>query len=130
MRNKIAIILLFMSWPVCLINRIWNKAPDRVVNWTLFEKDAFEDFRWYITQSELAVSAIFVLVSVIVMKQKTRNYKIVLWALFWVSMIDVVNYWLWFRRNEYALTLEGLIMLTATYIILTHDSKRTNEKTR
>lgn len=124
MRNTIALILLFLSWPVCLIHRYWNNAPIRSVSWILFDKTVNQDFRWYMVYSELMISALFVLLSFLIIKVKTRKLQVVLWALFWVSIVDIANYVLFFRRNEIALTVEGLIMFIGAILIFKHDTTR------
>jgi|GEM_PF-5134141 len=132
MRNRIAIMLIFLSWPVCVIHRVWNKMPLTNAKWIVFDKTVIQDFRWYYVYSELWISALFVLISFIITQRKTRNLQIALWGVFWVSIVDIVNYWLFFRRNELMLTLEGLIMFVAAIIIFKNDntaSKSNHAKT-
>jgi len=129
MRNRIALVLLFLSWPVCVVHRIWNNDPERKVSWIVCDGSVFQDFRWYWVYNELWLSAFLVLAAFLVMTRKTYAIRITLWALSLVSLVDIVNYWLWFRRNEPALTLEGLIMLIAAITIITHASKSGHEKT-
>lgn len=117
MRNHIAVVLLFLSWPVCVVHRIWNNSPERSVQWIVLDKTVNQDFRWYWVYNELWVSAALVLAAFLVMTRKTRAIRIVLYALLIVAMIDIVNYWLWFRRNEWALTVEGLVMFNAAILI-------------
>jgi len=132
MRNRIAVILIFLSWPVCVVHRIWNNVPLANVKWIVFDKTVNQDFRWYCVYSELWISALFVLISFIITRRKTRNLQIALWGVFWVSIVDIFNYWLFFRRNELMLTLEGLIMFVAAIIIFKNDntaSKSNHAKT-
>jgi hypothetical protein len=68
--------------------------------------------------NELWLSALFVLVAFTISKGKTMAMTILLRALMIMSVVDIVHYWLWFRRNEYVLTLEGLIMIASTAIIV------------
>jgi hypothetical protein len=70
------------------------------------------------------ISALFVLLSFLIIKVKTRKLQVVLWALFWVSIVDIANYVLFFRRNEIALTVEGLIMFIGAILIFKHDTTR------
>ena len=118
MRNRVATILLFLSWPVCVIHRIWNSEPLREVSWIRYDRSVSQDFRWYWVYNELWLSALFVLVAFTISKGKTMAMTILLRALMIMSVVDIVHYWLWFRRNEYVLTLEGLIMIASTAIIV------------
>lgn len=117
MRNRVSVILLFFSWPVCIVHRIWNNDPERYVQWIVYDRSVNQDFRWYWVYNELWISALLVLVAFLVMTRKTKPIRISLWALIMVAIVDIVNYWLWFRRNETALTIEGLIMLSAAILI-------------
>lgn len=117
MRNRIALILLFFSWPVCVVHRMWNNRPVEKVQWIVFDKTVEQDFRWYWVYNELWLSAILVLAAFLMMKRKTRSIRIALWALCLVSVEDIINYWLWFRRNEPVLTIEGLTMFMAAILI-------------
>lgn len=117
MRNRISLILLFLSWPVCVVHRVWNNRPVEKVQWIVFDKTVDQDFRWYWVYNELWLSAAMVLAAVLIMTRKTRPIRITLRALCLVSAVDIVNYWLWFRRNEVALTIEGAIMFIAAILI-------------
>jgi hypothetical protein len=128
MRERIALGLIFLSWPVCIVNRFWQSAPFHPVRWIIFDKTVIQDFRWYMVYDELWLSAFFVLLAFLICRKKTRNLQIALWSVFWVSIVDIVNYWLWFRRNEMALTFEGIIMLIGAILILKHESIHHNEK--
>lgn len=116
-------ILLFLSWPVCIIHRIWNNDPITPVRWIIFDKTVEQDFRWYWVYNELWLSAILVIAAMLIIKIRTRTIILLLWALFCISIVDIVNYWLWFRRNELALTLEGLIMIVFSAIIFIKSRK-------
>ena len=111
MRNRIAILLLFLSWPVCVIHRYWNNAPLKAVQWIVFDKSVNQDFRWYFVYNELWLSAVFVLLAALIWTRKTRTIRLLLWANLLISAIDIVNYWLFFRRNEIMLLGEGCVML-------------------
>jgi hypothetical protein len=119
----VAAILLWLTWPVCLVNRIWNNAPFKPVKWIIFDKTVDQDWRWYLVYNELWLSAFFVILAMLIMKYRTHTIILLLWALFFVAIVDIVNYWLWFRRNEIALGLEGLIMVAFSAIIFTKSQK-------
>ena len=117
MRNIIALVMLFLSWPVCLINRIWNNAPERRVSWILCDETVNQDFRWYIVQNELWLSSTLVIAAFLIAESFTRDMRVMLAGLLIVSGIDIVNYWMYFRRSENLLFLEGLVMFSAMAII-------------
>jgi hypothetical protein len=130
MRNRVALMLLFLSWPVCLINLYWKNDPKRTVRWICYDYQwgtpVSQDFKWYIVQNELWLSATLVLLAFLIAKSKTKSIRIMLRGLLLVSIVDIVNYWLWFRRNEQALIFEGMIMLWVAILIIKHESTRTS----
>lgn len=129
MRNRIALVLLCLSWPVCILHRFWNKYPERKVSWIVLDKTVEQDFRWYYVYNELWLSSTLVIVAFLICKRKTKDIRIALRSLVGISIADIINYWLWFRRNEYALFIEGLIMFVGTILIFKNDSTgRNNEK--
>ena len=130
MRNRIAAVLLYASWPICLIHRIWNKVPYRPVHWVVYDKTVYEDFRWPIFHVELWLSAFFVLLAWLIATYQTRTIRILLWANLWISVIDLVHYLFFFRRNEWLMATEGMIMVGTTVIITIHASTHKNEKAR
>ena|ERR1700744_2093745 len=130
MRNRIAAILLYFSWPVCLIHSCWNNYPLTLVRWIIFDKTVCEDFRWVMIYNELWLSATFVLIAALIWTQKTRTIRILLNANILISIIDLVNYWLFFRRQEWFLRAELVVMLVATILIFHHAfTTHKNEKT-
>jgi hypothetical protein len=129
MRNRIAAVLLFLSWPVCTVHDFWNKDPITPVRWIIFDKTVFQDYRWYFVACELWLSAVFVLAAMLIMASRTRIIRILLWANLWISILDIVNYWGWFRRQEWFLRAEMVVMLIATVLIFYHASTTSkNEK--
>jgi hypothetical protein len=129
-RNRIAAALLFLSWPVCVVHRYWEKSPYHPVHWVVFDKTVYEDFRWPIFHAELWLSAVFVLLAWLISTSKTYTLRTLLWANLLISGIDIIHYILYFRRNIWFLSAEGMIMVIATVIIAIHVSNYRNEKTR
>src|SRR6266540_4155703 len=99
-RNDLSLLLLFLSWPVCLIHRFWNNKPPDKVNWFV-TGEIKQDVQWYLADTG----------------KKTTKFQIALLAVFLISLIDIVHYWVCFKQNEWILTLEGLIMLLAALLI-------------
>ena len=130
MRNRIAAVLLLASWPVCLIHRQWQKLPLTPVSWIQYDSTVLQDFRWYLFANELWLSAVFVLVAWLISTGKTRTLKILILANLLISVIDIVHYWLFFRRNIWFLSGEGTVIVVATVIITYNASTHKNEKAR
>ena len=66
---------------------------------------------------ELWLSSVFVLLAWAISTSKTRTLRILIKANLWISVLDVVGYWLFFRRNEFFLGGEGMVMVVATVLI-------------
>jgi hypothetical protein len=122
---------MFLSWPVCLIHRYWQSAPYHPVRWVVYDKTVLEDFRWPIYHVELWLSAVFVLLAWLISTCKTPTLRILLLANLLISVVDIVHYWLFFRRNEWFLGGEGTVMVVAT-VIITYNASTTkrHEKAR
>ena len=117
MRNRIAAVLLWLSWPVCSVHDFWHSQPVTPVSWIIFDKTVSQDFRWYFVAMELWLSSVFVLLAWAISTSKTRTLRILIKANLWISVLDVVGYWLFFRRNEFFLGGEGMVMVVATVLI-------------
>jgi len=79
---------------------------------------------------ELWLSSTFVLFGWLIATRKTRTIRILIKANLWISVFDLINYWLFFRRNEYFLGGEGMIMAVATVLIFFYaPTSYKNEKT-
>lgn len=118
-----------MSWPVCLVHRQWNTEDLRAVSWIMCDKTVSQDFRWYWVANEIWLSQTLIIAAILIMKSKTFVIRTLILALLIVSIIDIVNYWFWFRRNEWMLDLEGLVMIVATVIIYNKNVRNNhNEK--
>src|SRR6266540_1444621 len=115
-RNDLSLLLLFLSWPVCLIHRFWNNKPPDKVNWFV-TGEIKQDVQWYLADTGNMLSFSFILLSFILTRKKTTKFQIALLAVFLISLIDIVHYWVCFKQNEWILTLEGLIMLLAALLI-------------
>jgi hypothetical protein len=79
---------------------------------------------------ELWLSAFFVLLAWLISIRKTRTLRILILANLLISAVDIVHYWLFFRRNIWFLTGEGMVMVVATVIITINASTHKNEKAR
>jgi len=113
-----------------MIHRYWNNAPYHPLHWVVFDKTVYEDFRWPMVHIELWISAVVVLMAWLIAERKTRTLRILLRANLWISGIDIFNYVLFFRRQEWFLRAEFVVMLVATVLIFYHASTtRKNEKT-
>lgn len=122
-RNDLSLLLLFLSWPVCLVHRLWNNKPPNKVNWFMIG-DVKQDVQWYIYDTGNMLSVSLIILSLLLIRTKTKNYQIALLAVFLISIIDIIHYWLFFKQNEWIVQLEGLIMLLAALLILIRKWKR------
>lgn len=123
-RDSIALIMLYLSWPVCLVHRFWNNAPPHKGSWfiipvyrpdgTLLERD----IQYYICDSGNMISNSLILFSILILKKKTTDYLIAVTTIALISIIDFYHYWLCYKQNEFIVTLEGLGMLLAASITL------------
>lgn len=77
-----------------------------------------QDVQWYVYDSGNMLSFSFILLSFILVRKKTINYHIALLAVFLISIIDIIHYWLCFKQNESIVLMEGLIMLLAALLII------------
>lgn len=116
-RNDLSVFLLFLSWPVCLVHRFWNNSPAHKVNWFV-TGEVKQDVQWYIYDTGNMISVSFILLSFLLIQKKTINYHIALLAVFLISIIDIIHYWLCFKQNESIVLMEGLIMLLAALLII------------
>lgn len=116
-RNDLSLFLLFLSWPVCLVHRFWNNRPAHKVNWFM-TGEIKQDVQWYVCDTGNMLSFTFILLSFILVRKKTINYHIALLAVFLISIIDIIHYWVCYKQNESIVLMEGLIMLLAALLII------------
>lgn len=76
-----------------------------------------QDVQWYIYDTGNMLSVTLIILSLILIPKKTKNYQIALLAVFLVSIIDIIHYWICFKQNNSIVLLEGLIMLLAALLI-------------
>lgn len=115
-RNDLSLLLLFLSWPVCLVHRFWNNKRPNKVNWFM-TGEIEQDVQWYICDTGNMLSFTLILLSFLIIRTKTKNYQIALLAVFLVSVIDIIHYWVCFKQNNSIVLLEGIIMLLAALLI-------------
>jgi hypothetical protein len=115
-RISLSIILLFLSWPVVLVHRFWNNRPVKVLDLILYEK-VEQDIQWYIKDTGDLVSIALILAAFYVYATSIRM-KIVAGSFLLISIIDIWHYWFWYKRNEYVVGLEFIIILTAGLLLM------------
>lgn len=126
MNKWISILLIFLSWPICLVNRAIIDNPQKKVNWIVFKPEIRQSIAWYWTDTGIILSSLFFIFGTWLMLQVIAKFiekpkmlffikitYILVSALLIVNCIDLVHYWLWFKQNEYVAWAEGLIMLIA-----------------
>jgi hypothetical protein len=115
-RTSLSIILLFLSWPVVLVHRFWNNRPVKVLDLILYEK-VEQDIQWYIKDTGDLVSITLILAAFYVYVTSIRM-KIVAGSFLLISIIDIWHYWFWYRRNEYVVGLEFIILIAAGVLLM------------
>jgi hypothetical protein len=86
--------------------------------------DVEQDAQWYICDTGNMLSFSIILLSFAILRKKTPYYQITLRAVFLISIIDIIHYWVCYKQNEWILQLEGLIMLLAALLILIRKWKK------
>lgn len=124
-RTSLSIVLLFLSWPVVLVHRFWNNRPPLVLDLIAYEK-VEQDIQWYIKDTGDLVSVIFLLSAFYLHVQSTRM-KIAVGSFLLISIIDIGHYWLWYKRNEYVVQFEFIILIVAA-ILMAFKFKRNAQK--
>ena len=121
--ETISVIVLFLSWPICLVHRFWNNDKPNRVNWFLTDVRKAngqlftQDVQWYIFDTGNMLSTLFIVLSLLIVRIKTTSYRITLSAIFAISIIDIIHYWLCYKQSELIVTMEGLIMFLAASLI-------------
>lgn len=130
-QDNLSLILLFMSWPVCLVHRWWSNRPPHKGSWFLTDvrseqtgKLIEQDLQWYICDTGNMLSMSFIILSFILLKAKTIDYTICLITVFIISIIDIIHYWLWFKQEQQVVQFQGLLMVVAATLILRRKWKK------
>lgn len=122
-REAISLLVLFLSWPVCLVHRFWNNAKVHRAHWFVMDVHNdngllfTQDIQWYIFDTGNMLSTTFIILSLIIIRTKTTSYRWALSAVLTVSIVDIIHYWLCYKQSEYMVMVEGLIMLLAASLI-------------
>lgn len=126
-RDGMSMIFLFLWWPACAVHRFWNNDPPRRVHWWLTEVKmpdgslATQDVQYYIFDTGNMVAFSLVLLSFILNKTKSRQYKASLMVSFLISLSDIIHYWYNFKQSEWIVTIQGLAMVALSiWILKTH----------
>lgn len=115
-RTSLKFFLLFLSWPVVLVHRFWNNRPPQKLKLIPFE-DIEQDIQWYIKDSGDLVS-ISLILAAFYLAARTIREKIVVGTFLLISIIDIGHYWLWYKRNEYIISVEGIIIIIAAWLMM------------
>lgn len=125
-RNNLSLIILFLWWPACMVHTFWNNRPPHRVHWWLTEVKKsdgtlkMQDEQYYIFDTGNMVAFSLILLSFILNKTKTRQYKMALIVSFIISLSDIIHYWYNFKQSEWIVTIQGLTMVAlALWIIIT-----------
>jgi lipopolysaccharide export LptBFGC system permease protein LptF len=108
-------IFLFLSWPVLLVHRYWNNRPPNKLKLISFE-DVEQDIQWYVKDTGDLLSISLILLAFYFSVKSVRE-KIAVGAFLLISIIDIANYWLWYKRNEYIVQFEFIILIVAALLM-------------
>lgn len=115
-RTSLKYICLFLSWPVVLVHRYWNNRPPQKLSLIPFEK-INQDIQWYVKDTGDMVSISLILAAFYLAARSIRE-KIVVGSFLLISIIDIGHYWLWYKRNEIIISLEGFIVIIAAWLMM------------
>jgi hypothetical protein len=120
MSRKLYIItLLFLSWILANVHRIWNNTMPVNTNPFPFDKDYTITWHWYIHSILKDISFLSILIGLWLYVnsnlKRDRGIILIFGAILVNYIIDIPHYILWARHSETVLTIQGLIMLIAAY---------------
>lgn len=116
-RNGLSLIVLFLWWPTCLVHRFWNNKPPHRVHWFITDVRKpdgtlmMQDEQYYIFDTGNMVAFSLILLSFILNKTKTKQYKTALIVSFIISLSDIIHYWYNFKQSEWVVLFQGLTMV-------------------
>ena len=118
-RKLYIILLLFLSWVITNLHRLWNNSPVVFTNPFPLDKEYQLTWHWYIYSILDAISTAIIFFSLwLYINSNMKKDKDVLrtfGAIFANYLIDIVHYVLCARHNELILSIEGLIIVWAAY---------------
>jgi hypothetical protein len=121
------LILMFLSWPINNIHRLWNNSPSHVGNWYLFDHKYTEDIQWYVHDVCQCVSYLLIFISIWLWKdssvRRDKSIMVAFESILINQALDLIHYVGWHRRNEYILLLEGVIITYAALKIFIKPKK-------
>lgn len=122
-RATISVLLLFLSWPICLVHTFWNNSKPCAGHWFITEvrktngKLFTQDIQYYIYDTGNMLSTLFIILSLVIVKQKTRSYRLTLSAILTVALLDIFNYWLCYKQSTTIIIAEAVLMLLTALTI-------------
>lgn len=127
MRKHVILFLLFLSWPVNNVHRLWNNcAPNKIYPFPA-DPDYWKDIQWYIHDIGEIICYIFIFMAIWLYinshLKKDRDIRILFGAIFTNQLIDLPHYLISARHSEYILAAEGAILLYAALKILFNGRK-------
>lgn len=115
-RKAYIMLLMYLSWPVNLVHRYWNNRPEDIIYPFPLEPEKI-DIQWYIRDMLNIISWLMIFWAVWLYingnYKKDRDFRDVFRAYFIILMIDLPHYLLWFKRCEWVLYIELIIMVVS-----------------
>lgn len=129
-----AIILLFLSWPVTLVHRLYNNSDAEVVDWYVYVSYP-QDKQWYVYLLCVFISFALILSSMLLYitskeKGKVSVYVRLLAALLVIQLIEIINYCLYYSQNDGLLFIQWVVLVGMTIKHLSIFSNGTKRKAK
>lgn len=121
-RKGAIILLLFLSWVIGNIHRLWNNTEPVITHPFPYDKDYPVTWHWYIHTILKDVSFLSISFALWLYirsnMRRDRDVIIAFGAVFLNQIIDLPHYILAARHSEKTLDLQGAIMLGAAIIMV------------
>lgn len=116
-RKAYIIVLLFLSWGIGNIHRIWNNTDPVYTNPFPFDRDYPVTWHWYIHTILKDVSVLSVLLALWLYVtgnfRRDKGISTIFGAIFVIQLTDLPHYILAARHSEVVLAIQGAILLYA-----------------
>jgi hypothetical protein len=128
MSRKRAILgLLFLSWPVNNLHRLWDNSPAKRLYWFPGDKSYWSDIQWYVHDIGECLCYIFILLGFWLYinsnLKRDKDVRILFGAVLVNQLIDLPHYLWSHRHTEWILAVQGFIVLLAAGKVMFNNAK-------
>jgi hypothetical protein len=116
-KRNIILLLLIISWPLSLLDRLWNGSPVNIIHPFVFAPEYWKDVQWFVHDLGYTSGYICILCGLWIYANSpflVRTDKGIKWmfkCVFVLQICDLPHYILWAKHNEIVLFLEGAYFL-------------------